>query len=389
MRERPGSPGRNAKRRIGVFTVTGHGSLGDQAMTEVIRDWFEQKPEIKLTFLIRRKWTPPQLFTPYSSQRYVLTDLKPLMAAQQFWLQKSYSHLWAIGADTIDGVYDKNHVLRLLNVLSTAAEDGVSSGVFGASISQYAQESVMQSFKQAPRVEFLARDPISAQRFQTGSSRLARLTADLAFLLKPALLAENAQRAKDWIKNQQGAGLRVLAVNSSGHTNAEDYPTKLSHQISTYRRWLEDDPKRAIVFFPHDIRPQPVGDEAIVGALYEALRQDFPERTHLLSAPFDAWDIKALLRETNGVVTGRMHAAIAAFGVGVAPLCVVYQGKFEGLMKHFEIDGLCLESDSLHRGQGLLDALVNYETNLAGLNNHAAKRLPTVMALAERNFEDF
>ena len=37
------------------------------------------------------------------------------------------------------------------------------------------------------------------------------------------------------------------------------------------------------------------------------------------------------------VLTGRMHLAIAALGMGTPPLCVAYMDKFEGLFHLFDI----------------------------------------------------
>ena len=66
---------------------------------------------------------------------------------------------------------------------------------------------------------------------------------------------------------------------------------------------------------------------------------DFDDRVEVLSPPFSAWDVKGLCAHLDGVLTGRMHLAIAALGTGTPPLSVAYRGKFEGLMRHIGLDG--------------------------------------------------
>ncbi len=101
------------------------------------------------------------------------------------------------------------------------------------------------------------------------------------------------------------------------------------------------------------------------------------------------WELKAIAGEVNLILTGRMHLAIAALGQGVPPLCVVYQGKFEGLMAHFELDGLMLDPQDVIRHNVLSDHLEKTTARAADLGAYIRTRLPTIRNLALDNFEGF
>jgi polysaccharide pyruvyl transferase WcaK-like protein len=76
--------------------------------------------------------------------------------------------------------------------------------------------------------------------------------------------------------------------------------------------------------------------------LQEMLTPDFADRIHSMPVTLDSWEIKALSGQVDLVLTGRMHLAIAALGMGTPAFCTVYQGKFEGLMQMFELEGMTI-----------------------------------------------
>ena len=70
---------------------------------------------------------------------------------------------------------------------------------------------------------------------------------------------------------------------------------------------------------------------------YNAFTATFPDRVEMLRPPLNAWELKHLAGMVDLVLTGRMHLAIAALGMGTPPLCVAYMDKFEGLFHLFNI----------------------------------------------------
>jgi polysaccharide pyruvyl transferase WcaK-like protein len=90
------------------------------------------------------------------------------------------------------------------------------------------------------------------------------------------------------------------------------------------------------------------------------------------------------------VVTGRMHLAIGSLGAGVPVMCIVYQGKFEGLMSHFD-----LPSDALISVAELADIssatakIVSFIDRTDALKEQVSARLPSVLEHSRRNFAVF
>ena len=70
--------------------------------------------------------------------------------------------------------------------------------------------------------------------------------------------------------------------------------------------------------------------------------------------------IKAVVQELDVVMTGRMHIAIATLGSQKPLGCLVYQGKFEGLFRHFKLsDQFLLQPGSAMNTNVLFEFLKN------------------------------
>jgi polysaccharide pyruvyl transferase WcaK-like protein len=151
-------------------------------------------------------------------------------------------------------------------------------------------------------------------------------------------------------------------------------------------RWLRGDAKRALVLLPHDLRPAPVGDVAPLEEVNKRLRAFGESRVHLLKEPFDAWDVKAIASRLDLAISGRMHLAIAAMGACVPTICVVYQGKFEGLMRLFELQGLTLSPEQFLNVKNTYALLTAVTQGRSQLKAQIASKLERVNALAKQNF---
>ena len=151
--------------------------------------------------------------------------------------------------------------------------------------------------------------------------------------------------------------------------------------------WLAADPNRSILMLPHDGRPWPTGDVEVCEAAHDALAERFPGRVAMLRPPLMSWELKHLAGMVDVVMTGRMHLAIAALGMGTPPLCIAYLNKFEGLFQLFEIDGLVVSPDSVARPEAMLAKLEDLVTRRAELEAAIQAKLPDVLALSLKNFE--
>ncbi len=292
-----------------------------------------------------------------------------------------------LGADVIDGVYGAAGELNRLRVLRQKIRQGKKAVVLGCSISETPAPEVIADLRRMPELIVNLRDEISLTRFEAATGRPGRLVADVAFLLSPEITTAPARDAEIWISGQRAAGRKVLAVNASGHTLEKMGAQGVSAHAAALRRWLEGGADRAAIFVPHDFRAAPVGDVEAVGSIAADLSDDFAGRIHVLRAPFNAWDLKALMGRVDALLTGRMHLSIAALGMGTPALCVVYQGKYEGLMRHFRLDGLLMDPEDVLRVETVTARLEALMADAPGLRARIEARLPDVLALARRNFD--
>jgi polysaccharide pyruvyl transferase WcaK-like protein len=143
---------------------------------------------------------------------------------------------------------------------------------------------------------------------------------------------------------------------------------------------------QAFVLIPHDFRPV-FGDLPTLEAVIAAMAPEARERVWVIKDIKDPAELKGFVGGLDGVLTGRMHLAIAAMGQGIPVAGVTYQGKFEGLLRHFEIgEGLTIAPPDAANPDRLIPFFKHW---LKGLEQEAASisaHLPHVTALSMLNF---
>lgn len=374
----PESDPKTSSWTVGILTPTSSGSLGDQAMVDAATT-------VLVDDMGRRVVIGPNMFaTRSAAQGAQRPGRLPVLAALGRMILQT-RHVGLIGADVLDGVYSAASILKRLRVLQLAHRSGAEMRVFGSSWSETPSDQVIAFLRRADWLKLHARDPISQGRMQAALDREVTLVADLAFLLRPEIRAPEAQAASRWIAARRAEGATLLGVNLSGHTlrGAPDHGTSAFSGL--VGRWLDADPKRAVLIMPHDRRPGMVGDMLVLEHLHQALAGRFADRMHMLPPTLDAWELKALAGLVDLVVTGRMHLAIAAMGMGTPALCTVYQGKFEGLMTHFGVNDLTMTPEAVlaERCDAQLDAITARRADLAA---QIQAQLPAIMDLSRKNF---
>lgn len=366
------------RQTVGILTPTGAGSLGDQAMVDAAT--------CALTAMGRRVVIGLDDFeTRFPAARPMGTGKLPVLAGLAGMALRA-RHAGLIGADVLDGVYNIHIVFKRLRVLRMLHRFGVRTRIFGSSWSETPAEPVIAFLREARWLDLHARDPISQARMEAALDRPVTLVADLAFLLHPEIRAPEAQAAARWIAARRVAGATILGVNLAGLTLRDRPGHGVGAAAGLISRWLEADAGRVVVLMPHDRRPGMVGDTEVLTGLHRALADRFADRMHLLPDTLDAWDLKALAGLVDLVLTGRMHLAIAAMGMGTPALCMVYQGKFEGLMAQFNVDSLTMTLDDLltEKGCQQLHHVTGRRMELAA---QLKARLPAVLDLSRKNFE--
>ena len=99
-----------------------------------------------------------------------------------------------------------------------------------------------------------------------------------------------------------------------------------------------------------------------------------------------ARELKAIVTKLDGVVSGRMHLAIAALGQGTPVSCLTYQDKFEGLFEHYGLPSSLLMDPQQALRAGALESLLRAFVESANTHRQqVARHWPHVRRLAAIN----
>lgn len=273
-----------------------------------------------------------------------------------------------IGADMMDGFYDPSKTTISLAVADMAARAGLTSVVSGFSFNANPTPSLREAFGRLdPGVVLNLRDPLSLSRFQAFTTAPARLVADVAFLLRPSETSPRVRLVREWVRSRSRAGDVVLGVNVhpalAGESGAGQ-PTRMIDTVARSLGGLLERRALSVVLLSHDDREDiAVDDGACLAAIESRLPGDSRDRIHRPTSRMTAAEVKAIVGTLDAVFAGRMHAVIAALGMGVPVAAICYQQKFEGLFGMFGIRkellaGADVLSDS-DRLAAMLDVLLD------------------------------
>lgn len=310
------------------------GSRGDEAMIyAVLGDFRKRHPEGKITVICRGETVVSsadgkRLATDFPGLRFVSAwqGHNPLPKIAATIRSARATEVYAIGADCMDGFYDPKVSLVLLAVADLAVRMGVKAKLTGFSFNAKPNPLVMGIFRYAsPKLALNLRDAISLERFNAlPHGHVGHLVADTAFCLEPKF----TERVNGWLKQMAGdraAGKKVLGYNLNPLLKAK---TNIDEEVMRLRE-LGD--ATAVYLVPHDYRGG--GDLGELEKIHAQLMQ-----TKIVRDVLSAAELKALMSGVDSLFTQRMHLGIAALGMGKPISFSSYQGKFEGLMRHFNGD---------------------------------------------------
>jgi len=300
--------------------------------------------------------------------------------------------LWVLGADVIDGAYDAVDADRMVMLASIYAQRRRSGAILGFSFNSAPSSRVVNTLRAAStQLHLRVRDPRSWKRIRQFTGLKPKLVADLAFMLKPDALSTRLAATTAWVAQQKSLGHAVLGFNLHPMLIQGGDPVQLNALKATaldaLARMLSTH-KLSLVFISHDHRSA-VGDHLCLAPIHAELARHFSDRIHLPEQALSAAQLKALAGEMDGVVTGRMHLAIASLGMGVPVLGLGYQDKFEGLFDQFHLPPeLLLQPTTLRHNDDLHRSLVHFLQCLPELRASVKAHLPKVEKLARQNFHN-
>jgi len=311
----------------------------------------------------------------------------PIRAIFRALCSEAPTEFYVLGADCMDGHYSVWTSLILLASADLGHRLGIPTHLTGFSFNEHPESTLLPYYRLvSSSFVFNVRDAVSLARFVEQTGRRARLVADVAFNLVPEHAAL-CDAHFEWARAQKARGRSVIGFNLHILLVPEGQPfetfaRRVADQLS---KVLENRSDLALLFIPHDYRGG--GDVACLQPVYQPLSERFPDRVRLVEEVLSAAQLKGLCVALDGLFTSRMHLGIAALGMGVPVMGFVYQGKFAGLWRHFELpQTYCLCPGAIGTDEMSI-RLCEFLSNLSDLRAQVACRYSSVKALAELNFE--
>ncbi|MDR0242655.1 MAG: polysaccharide pyruvyl transferase family protein [Burkholderia sp.] len=294
-----------------------------------------------------------------------------------------------IGADVMDGYYSPMTSLRLLATADLLVRRGVAGTILGFSFNRRPYRQLRHAFDQIDaRLLVNVRDGVSLDRFRRFSSAPAELVADSAFMLQPDDASECVRRTASWVESRRAAGDVVIAFNLHPMLIRQASDADIAALVASAQEALLGLAARhrvSIVLLSHDYRGRD-GDDTCLEPLHDALAATMSDRLCYPRARMSAAELKAISGQVDGVVTGRMHLAIASLGMGVPVAALTYQDKFQGLFSHFGLpDTFLLKPDEAMRATRLAAVLDRFVSELPQLRDQVHAALPRVKEASCRN----
>ncbi|NES66884.1 MAG: hypothetical protein F6K24_17300 [Okeania sp. SIO2D1] len=310
------------------------------------------------------------------------------------WKVNQYERFYSLGADIMDGYYSNYYTFKTVKIAEIASFLGLSTGILGFSCNRQPTNiskqllSTLQS-----NVRLNARDKISYQRLIDSIDHPVNLVADLAFLLKPAEQSDKLAQVLEWVNTQKSQNKIILGINIHGLLlkNLEGITVNDLVQVlaETITKLHQENRQLSFIFLPHDRRKiNGVNDDILSKKVIESLPSEVASSCFKIPFPCLAREIKAIVKHIDCVLTGRMHLGIACLGQGTPIACITYQGKFEGLYQHFNLEPLFIEPKKLFvpNQNELVELVHKLIDKRQSLHEQVISKIDGVKELSRANF---
>lgn len=365
------------------------GSKGDEAMllacVEQIKSSYPEK-EISIT-CINEECTKNAKKIGLNIKKAWKKPWMPFLLLLEMY-KNCPEKVYLMGADIMDGHYSIVGSLKMFIAADLLARIGSNVHFLGFSFNN--TSSVLLKFvlkHLSNSIVVNVRDSISLKRFKLFGERNAELVSDTAFLLKEKAFGVTYEEVKTWALEQRTLHKKIIVINY--------HP--LLFEVAGCLNELEDSVLMAVkelskkhevswLILPHDDRDY-VGDLVVMESLSKRLNLTGQDVLWVQTPP-SASEIKGLLKFVDGVITGRMHLSIAALGIGKPVLLFSYQGKFSGLIKHFNLpEWLEINPNKALNQKYLQKTFECFFNDLESLTELVESKLPVVKSLALNTFK--
>lgn len=374
------------------------GSRGDEAMiTAVIQRYRRSSPMIPIHIVCSDegigyiRYLPIERISPipswngsYSTERVY----RSIIAAKP-------SDVVILGADCMDGFYSPLLSLELLSIYDLCCKTpNLRAHLLGFSFNDKPSLMMVRAFKSlSPDTKILIRDGVSLTRYQNRVNRQAELVADAAFMLQPQFDFPLYEKVKLWADLQRADGKRIIGLNFHpmlrSYSGEEDIKIDAQLLAQNVEKILSMHSDVSFVLIPHDDRSRRT-DNLMLSTVYNYLKglNQGSYRVYYSPEVPRAAQLKAMCGLLDGLISSRMHLAIAALGMGVPVMAATYQGKFEGLFEHFGLDDSFLLDPKRFLSNALVFTFDSFIKDLPDLKKQISIRLPLVQELSIANLKD-
>ena len=369
------------------------GSRGDEAMlTAVIEQYRHRYPNIPIYIICAEEGKgyiqnlPIKDIHPVSSWNgnYPLEKICNDIAS------KKPTDVIVLGADCIDGHYSPSVSLMLVSIFDICKNlSGMSCKMMGFSFNDHPSKLMILALKSLARdVCMNLRDELSLMRYRVKVGGASRLVADAAFMLNPQYDFQLYYEVKHWIESQRNNGQTIIGLNFHpmlrSYSGPEDIKSDAILLAKNVAQIMIEHPEVSFVFIPHDDRSN-ITDNLMLSTMYEYLSSD---KIYYSPAVPRASQLKALCGLVDGLISSRMHLAIAALGMQVPVMAATYQDKFEGLFRHFDLDEKYLMSPQCFLSTSMVETFRDFLKEISTLRQHITEKLPYVVAQSHLNLSD-
>lgn len=375
-----------------IFPPYSPGSFGDEAViTSVVRELRKQGVGYIgiLSYSSSDKWDYiPTVNETFNLENYLLFE--SLGERLRFiQLVSRFEHLFALGTDVMDGYYSERDTLQRIEISRLASLSGTKTRIISFSFNENPKPSVVNALSHLPEsVQLFSRDPISHQRLTNFLKRPVNLTADVAFTLEPEETTPIVASIKKWTREQRENGRMIIGINANHILIQQIDGMTPARLIEVYTKaipsFLTAYPQTSFLLIPHDIRGE-FSDVDLAENILAKIAPSFQQHCLIVPTPCHPSEIKAIVAELDFVLSGKMHLAIACLGQGTPVACITYQGKFEGLFKHFDLEGLTIDPDTAMLPDRLSEFFQHAVDRRVEIHEQILHHLPKVVSLAREN----
>ena len=372
------------------------GSLGDEAMMTAVIEYFKAKGADRIGFIsysLAQNWDN---FNPTVAGINISCHSLSDSWKENFHLvtvASRYDKFYCLGADVMDGFYSEKSSLTRLKYVSLAVKTGAEAAILGFSFNEKPAPKVIEAFRNlSSQIKLYSRDPVSHKRLINYLQRSVGLVADLAFLLPPAENPGALSNILEWVKVQQENERILIGINANSQSfsniDKESVDEIVKIYVDTLVEIYSKYHKCSFVLIPHDFRniSQQSSDIGLAKAIMKALPQEIQPNCIQVPTPFSAGEIKSVCKHLDIVLTGRMHLCIACLSQGTPVGCITYQGKFQGLFEHIQLDGMLIAPEKASQPGHLSNFFIPLIQDREYNRQQIEQVIPKVKQLALANF---